>query len=76
MTMTPEQIEARFQRIEAILASSAEHNIKGTGSLRKNMEILAVSMNRLAQSDLEYKRLKVETDQCFNNLLEEGAFNR
>jgi hypothetical protein len=41
------------------------------------MEMLAVSINRLAQSDLEYRRLKVEADQRFNSLLEEvRAFNR
>jgi len=108
--MTPEQIEARFQRIEAILAISAERDVEREAkhdrryeqqlqrdaeydrryeqqlqrdaerdaerdlridNLAENVELLTLSMNRLAESAIDYSRWKVETDQRFNILLEE-----
>ena len=72
--MTPEETEARFQRIEATLQSTAERQDDSA----EQIQLLLISMNRLAESAIRYDRLhgeneqyKRENDQRFNTLLAE-----
>jgi vacuolar-type H+-ATPase subunit D/Vma8 len=65
--MTPEEIEARFQRIEAILVQTAEQNAERD----ERMDLMMIGINSLVESSIEYKRWKPDTDQRFNILLEE-----
>ena len=74
MIMTPEEVEARFQRIEALLAQTAEQNIerdRQSSDLVQQMELMTMGINRLLESATEYRLWKVETDRRFNVLLEE-----
>jgi len=72
--MTPEEVEARFQRIEALLAQTSEQNIerdRQSSDLVQQMELMTMGINRLLESATEYRLWKVETDRRFNVLLEE-----
>jgi len=65
--MTPDEVEARFQRIEAILAQTAQENAERD----RRVDLMMIGINALVESSIDYKRWKVETDQRFNILLEE-----
>jgi len=57
--MTPEETEARFQRIEATLQSTAERQDDSA----EQIQLLLISMNRLAESAIRYDRLHGENEQ-------------
>jgi hypothetical protein len=50
--MTPEETEARFERIESALEATAEQ-----------MQLLLIGMNRLTESAIRGDRLHAETEQ-------------
>ncbi len=75
--MTPEQVEARFQRIESLLAQTAEQNAdrdrrfaeqnadrdERMEDLEEQIQIMTVGINRLVESSIEYCRWKLEIDR-------------
>ncbi len=56
--MIPEEIEARFERIEAILALTVEQN-----SMREQqMQLMSISINHLLEASVEDKQWKTDIE--------------
>jgi hypothetical protein len=74
---TDEMLDNLVVSIQSLRDTVASHDRQNeereqrTIDLEEQMQILAVSMNRLAESSLEYSLWKVENDLRFNILLEE-----
>jgi len=78
--MTPDQVEARFQRIEAILLANAEAiqaNSEAIRAMQETIDLLLLSLDRLTQATTNFQRWKRDNDLRFNTILQEiRAMNR
>jgi hypothetical protein len=61
--MTPEEVEARFQRIESILLNNAETTQKNTEAIRANAEAIKAN-SQMIQANAEAIRANSETTQA------------